>query len=475
MPDNPNLIPPTVFERLKRAAGEGGWTTDLAQLEPHLVDQRKRFRGASPLLLLPDSTARVAEIVRICAESRTPVVPQGGNTGLVGGATPSVLGNEVIINLARMSRVRSIDTAAATIAVEAGCVLASVQRAAEAAGYLFPLSLGAEGSCQIGGNLATNAGGLQVLRYGTARALTLGLEAVLPDGRIFSNMLGLVKDNTGYDLKQLFIGAEGTLGIITAAVLRLFPLPHRRVTALIALPAFDAALTTMARLRQASGDRMNACELMSAFALGLAVRHLPGAMTPFATPSPWTLLVEFEASEGMDLDLVVEDAIATLVGSGTVIDAILAGSAGQAQAMWRLREGIPDAQRREGGSIKHDISVPAARAGDFLQEAEAAIATAVPGARVCAFGHLGDGNLHYNISQPAGADEDGFLQKWSDVARLVHDLAVKHGGSISAEHGIGQLKREDLVRYKDPVVLDLMRTIKRTLDPHNIMNPGKVL
>ena len=316
---------------------------------------------------------------------------------------------------------------------------------------------------------------MQVLRYGTARALTLGLEAVLPDGRIFSNMLGLVKDNTGYDLKQLFIGAEGTLGIITAAVLRLFPLPHQRVTALIALPAFDAALTTMARLRQASGDRMNACELMSAFALGLAVRHLPGDMTPFATPSPWTLLVEFEASEGMDLDLVVEDAIATLVGSGTVIDAILAGSAGQAQAMWRLREGIPDAQRREGGSIKHDISVPAARAGDFLQEADAAIATAVPGARVCAFGHLGDGNLHYNISQPAGADEDGFLQKWSDVARLVHNLAVKHGGSISAEHGIGQLKREDLVRYKDPVALDLMRTIKRTLDPHNIMNPGKVL
>lgn len=475
MPDKSNLIPAAVIERLKQAAGEGGWSADPGELEPHVVDQRKRFRGASPLLLLPDTTARVAEIVRICAEHRTPMVPQGGNTSLVGGATPSDRGNEVIVNLARLNRIRSVDATAATITVEAGCVLVSVQRAAAAAGYLFPLSLGAEGSCQIGGNLATNAGGLQVLRYGTARALTLGLEAVLPDGRIFSNMLGLPKDNTGYDLKHLFIGAEGTLGIITAAVLRLFPLPHQRATALVALPSFDAALRTMARLRQASGERMNACEVMSAFAIGLAVQHLPGAMTPFATPAPWTLLVEFEAGEGMDLAPVIEDAIATLVGSGTVIDAILAGSSAQAHAMWRLREGIPDAQRQEGGSIKHDISVPPARAEAFLQEAEAAVAGIVPGARVCAFGHLGDGNLHYNISQPLGADREVFLQKWNEVARLVHDLAVKHGGSISAEHGIGQLKREDLIRYKDPVELDLMRTIKRTLDPHNIMNPGKVL
>ncbi len=475
MPDSPNVVTPAVIERLKGAAGEGGWTTDPAELEPHLIDQRKRFRGASPLLLLPDATARVAEIVRICAESRTPIVPQGGNTGLVGGATPSACGNDVIVNLARMNRIRSVDATGATITVEAGCILASVQRAAEAAGYLFPLSLGAEGSCQIGGNLATNAGGLQVLRYGTARALTLGLEVVLPDGRVFSSLLGLAKDNTGYDLKQLFIGAEGTLGIITAAVLRLFPLPYQRVTALIALPSFDAALTTMTRLRQATGERMNACEVMSAFAMSLAVRHLPGAMTPFETLAPWTLLVEFEASEGMELAPVVEDAIAALVGAGSVTNAILAGSGAQAQAMWRLREGIPDAQRHEGGSIKHDISVPQARASAFLKEAETAVSRMVPGARVCAFGHLGDGNLHYNISQPPGADRDVFLQKWEDVARQVHDLAVKHGGSISAEHGIGQLKREELVRYKDPVELDLMRTIKRALDPNNIMNPGKVL
>ena len=416
----------------------------------------------------------VAEIVRICAEADVGIVPQGGNTGLVGGATPSVAGNEVVVNLGRMNRVRALDAAVGTITVEAGCVLASVQQAAAAAGYLFPLNL-AWGRCQIGGNLATNAGGLQVLRYGSARALTLGFEVVLADGRVWSNLLGLLKDNTGYDLKQLFIGSEGTLGIITAAVLRLFPLPRQRVTALVALDSFDGAVRLMTRLRAASGERMNACEVMSAFALGLVPRHVPGATAPFAELPPWSLLVEFEAGDGDDLPQIIENALASAADAGELRDAILSGSAAQAAALWRLRESIPEAQQHAGGSIKHDISVPAARAAAFMHEAEAAIRRIVPGARICAFGHLGDGNLHYNVSQPVGMAEAAFLAQWDSVSRAVHDIAVAHGGSISAEHGIGQMKRDDLVRTTSAVEIDLMRAIKRTLDPQGIMNPGKLL
>ncbi len=468
-------IPNSVLERLKAAAGPNGWSTDPARLAPHLLDQRRRYQGATPLLLLPDSTEAVAAIVRVCAETRTAIVPQGGNTGLVGGATPSPAGDAVLINLGRMNRVRGLDREAATITVEAGCVLAAVQKAAADAGLLFPLSLGAEGSCQIGGNLATNAGGLQVLRYGTARALTLGLEAVLPDGRVWNGLRGLMKDNTGYDLKQLLIGSEGTLGIITAAVLRLFPLPEQRVTALVAVNDVTSALGVMATLRAASGDRLSACEIISARALEFVMRHTRGTKPPFSDLHPWVLLVECEGGAGDGLGAAVETALADLLERAVAADAVVAQSTAQAQAMWRLRETIPQAQTAEGGSIKHDISVPPARAQEFMRTAEAAVTQALAGVRVCAFGHLGDGNIHYNLSQPVGMDPQKFLGEWDRLARIVHDLAVAAGGSISAEHGIGQAKRDDLVRYKPAVEIDLMRAVKLAIDPLGIMNPGKML
>ncbi|MSP20124.1 MAG: FAD-binding oxidoreductase [Alphaproteobacteria bacterium] len=471
----PAGIPASVVERLQAAAGAGGWIADPERIAPYLIDQRKRYRGRTPLVLLPDTTAKVVAIVKACAETRTPLVPQGGNTGLVGGATPSERGDAVVVNLGRMNRIRALDTAAATVTAEAGCILASVQKAADDAGLLFPLSLGAEGSCQIGGNLATNAGGLQVLRYGSARALTLGLEVVLADGRVWDGLRGLYKDNTGYDLKQLFVGAEGTLGIITAAVLRLFPRPAQRVTALAAVADIDAALTILAAMRAASGDRMNACEIMSERALGFAVKHAAKGAAPFAANHPWTLLLEFEAGAGDELRGVIENALGGLIDAGHVRDAVVAANTAQAQTMWHLRESIPGAQGREGGSIKHDIAVPQARMAEFVRSAEAAVTRALPGLRVCAFGHLGDGNLHYNLSQPVGMDEALFLAEWDRLARIVHDLTVATGGSISAEHGIGQMKRDELVRVKPPVEIEMMRALKRALDPDGIMNPGKVL
>ncbi|MBM3506991.1 MAG: FAD-binding oxidoreductase [Alphaproteobacteria bacterium] len=466
---------PSVIERLQAAAGDGGWSTDPARLAPYLIDQRRRYRGSAPLLLLPDTTEKVSAIVRICAETRTPIVPQGGNTGLVGGATPPAAGGAVLVNLARMNRVREVDAAAAAITVEAGCILAAVQQAAAGAGFLFPLSLGAEGSCQIGGNLATNAGGLQVLRYGTARALTLGLEVVTADGRVWNGLRGLMKDNTGYDLKQLFIGAEGTLGIITAAVLRLFPLPSQRVTVMVGIDDVSAALRVLNDLRAASSERLNACEILSARALEFVLRHVPGARPPFTELHPWVLLVEAEASAGDALGDALAAALGDLLEAGTIKDAAMAQSAAQAEAMWKLRESVPLAQTREGGSIKHDIAVPPARAEDFMRKAEAAVAKALPGVRVCAFGHLGDGNIHYNLSQPVGMQPEAFVAEWDRLSRIVHDIAVEFGGSISAEHGIGQQKRADLVRYKPAVEIDMMRAVKQALDPLGIMNPGKML
>ena len=469
------MIASATIEQLKAAVGAGGWIDAPDRMAGYLTDQRKRYRGATPLVLLPDSTAAVAAVVQVCAATRTGIVPQGGNTGLVGGATPSPDGDAVLVNLSRMNRVRGLDTAAATVTAEAGCVLAHVQQAADKEGLLFPLSLGAEGSCQIGGNLATNAGGLNVLRYGSARALTLGLEVVLPDGRVWDGLRGLYKDNTGYDLKQLFVGSEGTLGIITAAVLRLFPKPAQRVTALVAVADVDAALAVLASMRAASGDRMNACELMSATALGFAVKHTAGGGAPFREAHPWVLLLEFEAGTGGDLRATIETSLGDLVERGHARDAIVAASTAQAEALWHLRESIPSAQGYEGGSIKHDISVPQGRMSTFVRDAEAAVTRALPGVRPCVFGHLGDGNLHYNLSQPVGTDAAKFLAEWDRLARIVHDLTTAAGGSISAEHGIGQLKREDLVRTKPAVELELMLAVKRALDPLGIMNPGKLL
>ena len=468
-------IPPATLDRLRTVVGPGGFSADPGELAPHLREERGQFFGATPLLLWPQTTAQVAGIVGICAETNTPIVPQGGNTGLVGGAIPSSDGDQILVDLGRMNRVRHLDAHAGTITVEAGRILGNVQRAAHDAGWLFPLSLGAEGSCQIGGNLSTNAGGTQVLRYGNARALTLGLEVVLPDGRVWDGLRALSKDNTGYDLKQLFIGAEGTLGIITAAVLRLFPLPRQVVTALAAVPTPDRALELHALLRAASGERMTASELMSARAAEFAVRHIAGVSLPFGSLPPWSLLCEFHGGEGDDLRPAVEAGLAGAIEAGIASDAVISADAAEARRLWRLREGIPEAQKREGGSIKNDISVPPARVPAFLRDADAAIQGACPGVRVVAFGHLGDGNVHYNLSQPEEGDRAAFLAEWGRLTRIVHDLAVAHGGSISAEHGIGQLKREELARVRSPVEIGLMRTLKAALDPAGIFNPGKLL
>ncbi|MEZ5891427.1 MAG: FAD-binding oxidoreductase, partial [Xanthobacteraceae bacterium] len=399
--------------------------------------------------------------------------PQGGNTGLVGGQIP--FDGEIVLSLRRLDRIREIDALSNTMTCEAGVVLASAQEAATTAGRFFPLSLGAEGSCTIGGNLATNAGGIAALAYGLARDLVLGLEVVLADGRIWHGLNKLKKDNTGYDLKDLFIGAEGTLGVITAAVLKLFPAPTTVETAFAGVPSLHAALDLLALTQEMTGGAAKSFELIGRLPIEFALRHGSGLRDPLAAPYPWYVLVELTASRRGSLRDALEEVLATAMERGLVGDATIAGSIDQRHAFWRLREYIPEAQKFEGGSIKHDISVPVAAVPEFLAQADAAVEALVPGARPVPFGHLGDGNIHYNVSQPVGADKDAYLARWQAMNACVYAVVEKLGGSISAEHGIGRLKREDLVRVKDPVALDLMRALKRTLDPKGILNPGKVV
>jgi FAD/FMN-containing dehydrogenase len=444
--------------------------TGAADLAPYLTDWRGRYRGDAQCLVRPASTAEVAAVVTACAAAGAPVVPQGGNTSLCGGATPDGEGGAVIVSLARLNRIVAVDTRNDTISVEAGCPLAAVQEAARAAGRLFPLSLAAEGSCQIGGNLSTNAGGVQVLRYGNARELTLGLEVVLPDGRIWDGRRGLRKDNTGYDLKHLFIGAEGTLGIITGAVLKLFPLPATQVTCWLNVASPAAAVDLLDAAKTAFAAQLTAFELVSEPALALVTQHIPGATRPTAT-APWYVLAEFSDAP---VDAVERWAGAALA-DGLAGDAVLAQSAAQARRLWALRENISEAQKIEGVSIKHDVSVPVSRIPDFLVRADAELAAAFPGIRVVAFGHVGDGNLHYNLSKPDAQQNADFIAAQPAANRIVHDAVDALGGSISAEHGIGQLKRDELLRYKSPVEIALMRTIKQALDPRGLMNPGKVV
>jgi FAD/FMN-containing dehydrogenase len=381
----------------------------------------------------------------------------------------------VLLSLTRMNKIRRVDTKANLLTAEAGVILANVQLAAEQANRLFPLSLAAEGACTIGGNLSTNAGGVNVLRYGNARDLVLGLEVVLADGRMLDLTRGLRKDNTGYDLKQLFIGAEGTLGIITAAVLKLFSRPAQRTTAFAAVPDPGAALALLSRLQQDSGGLVSAFELVSRSGLELVLAHIPNTRDPLATPSPWYVLVEITGPGTFNLEETFRTSLSEGVEAGEVTDAALAGSDAQAQGLWRLRESMSEAQKREGASIKHDISLPLARIPGFLDVAVNAVAKAVPGVRPVPFGDLGDGNIHFNFSAPKGADESGFLARWNEINRIVHDIVHDFGGSISAEHGIGIMKRDELLRYKSQVELDTMRALKRTLDPNNILNPGKVV
>ena len=462
--------------RLRAIVGAANVLDGETDMAPFLSDWRGRYHGRARAVVRPRDTAEVAAVVAACAQAGVAMVPQGGNTGLCGGATPLADGAAVVINLARLDRVRALDPDNDTLTVEAGCTLAAVQEAAQAAGRLFPLSLASEGSCLIGGNLSTNAGGVQVLRYGNTRDLVLGLEAVLPDGRVWDGLRGLRKDNTGYDLKQLFIGAEGTLGIVTAAVLKLFPAIRTRATAWVAVADPRAAVRLLGLLRAACGDRVSAFEIVGRTALGLVLRHIPGARDPLAGAPAWTVLVELsDPAVDAPLEAQLEAVLGEAVAQGLASDAAVAASVAQARALWALREDISEAQRIEGVSIKHDVSVPVSRIPEFLERAGAALAARWPDIRVVAFGHIGDGNLHYNLSKAVADANATFIARTAEVNGIVHDLVCELGGSISAEHGLGQLKREEVLRYKPALEMELMRRVKQAFDPAGLMNPGKVL
>lgn len=465
--------PADLLRSLRDALGDRHVLTDPDLVAPYLVEQRGLYTGRAPAILRPGSTQEVASVVALCAAARMPVVAQGGNTGLTGGGVPE---GAVVISLERLGAVREVDPVGATITVGAGAILAQVQDAADQAGMLFPLTYASRGSARIGGGIATNAGGLNVLAYGNARDLVLGLEVVLPDGRIWDGLKALRKDNAGYDLKQLFIGSEGTLGIVTAAVLRLFPKPRSWGVAFVGLPSARAALDLFVHLRDRADRDLTAFEYMPPFALDLALRHGKGAVRPLAGEHGAYALVELSSCRpGSDARLDLETVLGEALEAGLIEDATIAAGAGQAEALWGLREAVPEAQTREGGSIKHDVSVPLASLPDFLERANAACLAAMPGLRPCGFGHFGDGNIHFNLSQPVGMDRAAFLSHWSRFNRIVHDIVHEFGGSIAAEHGVGLIKRDELIRYTSPVALDLMRRIKTALDPQGLLNPGKVI
>ena len=466
----------TFIDALAKKLSAGAVLTDPADMAPYLTDWRGRFNGRARAVVRPANTDEVARVVAACEAEKIALVPQGGNTGLCGGATPSAAGDEIVLCLSRMKTIRHIDPLDNTLTVDAGVTLADAQAAAATVGRLFPLSLASEGSCQIGGNLSTNAGGVHVLRYGTMRDLVLGLEVVLPDGRIWHGLRRLRKDNTGFDLKHLFIGAEGTLGIITGAVLKLFPRPRSNATAWLALPSVEAAVSLLAELRAHFGERISAFELVSRVSLDLVLQHIPDTRDPLAEKAPWYVLVELaDTLPDFDLETRLETALGAALEDGRVIDATLAQSGAQAAALWALREHISDAQKREGFSIKHDISLPVSAIARFIAQADAALQAAFPGVRIVTFGHVGDGNLHYNLSQPVSADNAAFIAQTPAANRIVHDLVAALEGSISAEHGLGQLKRDEILLYKSDTEMALMRAIKSAIDPHSQMNPGKVL
>jgi FAD/FMN-containing dehydrogenase len=458
---------------LRAIVGAGGWLEAADDVETHVRDFRRLYHGSTPLVLLPRSVAEVAQILTLCQREAIAVVPQGGNTGYCGAATPDESGTQIVLALRRLNRVRSIDAANDSLIVEAGCTLAEVQTAAAGAGRLFPLSLGSEGSAQIGGNLATNAGGTAVLRYGMMRDLVLGLEVVLADGRVLAGLKGLRKDNTGYDVKSLFIGAEGTLGVITAACLKLFPAPAASATALVGLSSPEQALALLARLRATAANELTTFELMPRRAVEITVAHVPGVANPLASPAPWFALLELTAPNA------AQDLIGTLgeqlEQAGAAEAASLATSVAQAAAMWKLRESVPEAQRRLGASLKHDVSVPVSAVPQLLAEGTALVRRLAPEGETIAYGHVGDGNLHFNVSQLPGRDPEALLARKSGLEEALFDLVERLGGSFSAEHGIGRLRAAQFARRADPVELELMHAIKRAFDPKGILNPGKVL
>ena len=463
----------SVYDRLKDAVGAQGYSQDRGEIAPHLEEWRSKYKGHTQLLLKPATTAEVSAVLRICQESDTKLVTQGGNTGLVGGQIP--LHGEVLLSTTRLNRIRHLDESGMTLAVEAGVTLAEVQRAADDQGLLFPLSLASEGSATIGGNIATNAGGTHVLRYGMTRALVLGLEVVLAGGTILEMLRSLPKDNSGYDLKQVFIGSEGTLGVITAASLKLFPKPEVAVTAFAAVPTPAAALKVLGQMQHATSGMLSAFELIPRMALEFVIRHIDGTRDPLSARSSWYVLMEATGGKNANLAASFEDGMAAAIAEGTVSDAVVASSQSQAAALWKLRESISESQKREGASIKHDISVPVAAIPDFLARSTPAVLAILPGARPVSFGHLGDGNLHFNFNSPEAGDDAGFLSKWDEVQQVVHDIVKEFGGSISAEHGIGAMKVASLPRYKSHEELDVMRALKHAFDPKNILNPGKTV
>ena len=463
-----------------RAAFSGRLITDTADQEPFLVDWRRRYFGRALAVALPDSVEDVAAVVRWCAERRVPIVPQGGNTGMSGAATPDDSGRAVVLSLARLAKVRAIDTVNNSITAEAGCTLDAVRQAAAGAGRLFPLSLPSEGSCTIGGNLATNAGGTAVLRYGNSRELCLGLEVVTAEGEVWNGLRGLRKDNTGYDLRDLFVGSEGTLGVITAATMKLYPQPAAQITAIAAVDDPHAALRLLEMAQGKLGSSLTAFELISDLCLELVARYFPDCQKPFRQASPYVVLLETSDSESeAHANAAFESLMEAALEAGIVSDAVVAQSLAQSQSMWKLRELVSEAQSAEGKNIKHDISVPISSIGTFIDETSALIELAFPGIRMVVFGHLGDGNLHYNVSPPVdrtGAEhEDWFIGLQPAINLLVHDAVAAANGSISAEHGLGQLRRDEAARYKSPVEKALMRKLKAAFDPLGIMNPGKVL
>jgi len=469
----PALLDPALLARFVAIVGDKHAITDPQAQAPYLIEMRDLFHGHTPVVLRPGAAAEVAQILRLANEKGIPIVPQGGNTGLVGGQTPQH--GEVVLSLNRLDRIREVDPVSNTMTCEAGVTLLRAREAAAAVDRLYPQLLPSEGTCTIGGNLATNAGGTAALAYGIARSHALGLEVVLADGRVLNNLNKLKKDNTGYDLNNLFIGAEGTLGVITAAVLRLIPRPRSVETAFLGVPSPEAALDLLGLATERSGGEVTSFELMLRAGVELVLRHGAGCRDPLPQVHPWYVLIELSSQARSGLRGVLEETLAEGLERGLIIDATIAGSLEQAKMFWRIREMFGEVQRYEGGSIKHDISVPVAAVPAFLREADAAVTALMPGARPLPFGHLGDGNIHYNVMQPVGAEKVAFLERWDEVNAAVFEVVAKFGGSISAEHGVGVLKRDLLPKVKDAVAIELMRTLKRTLDPKNILNPGKVL
>lgn len=460
------------IERLAGIVGEAACVTDEADQAPYLHEWRGTWVGKAAAVVRPASTEDVAAVVRTCADAGIAIVPQGGNTGLCGGAIPDATGTQVVLSLGRLNRIRTVDPTDFSMTVEAGAILADVQRAAEDADRLFALSLAAEGSCQIGGNLSTNAGGTNVLRYGTAREQVLGLEVVLADGAIWDGLRRLRKDTAGYDLKQLFIGSEGTLGVITAATLKLHPLPKNRQVALLSLPSASAAVDLYASLRESLADQLQAFEMMPDIALAMVRRHLPDIRIPANNEAPWYALIETAQTEGQP---ALDDTLAAALDEGRVSDAVIAKNRAEADNIWRMRHAISEAQKHEGASLKHDVSVATGDVADFIDAATRAVLRIVPGARIVAFGHIGDGNVHFNVSQPAAMEPARFLELRERVAVAVYEVVAEFSGSISAEHGVGVLKRHHLERFRGSIDVRLMRTLKQALDPKNLLNPGKVL